>query len=310
MGQLKVWSTEGLASDKALSFWNEAVCSAFLDVRTERGKTDFGFHAHLQSRDVGPLLVNRLQAQPYSVSGGNGGGEWAFINLHHTGRSRLRQHGREHLIAPGDVSLNLGCTPFDFQFADEVAMTCLRLPLARLASRTLHLHDAVARPLQSSGTTQLFMGYAQNLLSTIDGLQSWQTEQAVGCLMDLLALAIGSNEAMGDNTRASMREALYQRAQRYLIQHHGDAGLAPANLAAYLHLAPRTLQGLFQEHGTTFTERLLDIRLLAAEQLVSQARGMQMAQIAYRVGFSDLSYFNRAFRRRFGMTPGERRRSD
>src|SRR5471032_3662650 len=78
MGQLKVWSTEGLASDKALSFWNEAVCSAFLDVRTERGKNDYGFHAHLQSSDVGPLLVNRLQAQPYSVSGGNGGGEWVL----------------------------------------------------------------------------------------------------------------------------------------------------------------------------------------------------------------------------------------
>jgi AraC-like DNA-binding protein len=32
-----------------------------------------------------------------------------------------------------------------------------------------------------------------------------------------------------------------------------------------------------------------------------------IAALAYEAGFGDLSYFNRAFRRRFGMTPGEAR---
>jgi AraC-like DNA-binding protein len=31
----------------------------------------------------------------------------------------------------------------------------------------------------------------------------------------------------------------------------------------------------------------------------------RIGEIAYDVGFGDLSYFNRAFRRRYGVTPSE-----
>ena len=35
---------------------------------------------------------------------------------------------------------------------------------------------------------------------------------------------------------------------------------------------------------------------------------LRISEIAYEVGFNDLSYFNRAFRRRFGHSPGEARK--
>jgi len=38
-----------------------------------------------------------------------------------------------------------------------------------------------------------------------------------------------------------------------------------------------------------------------------QCSDRAIAVIAFTVGFSDLSHFNRAFRRRFGMTPSEAR---
>jgi AraC-like DNA-binding protein len=34
-----------------------------------------------------------------------------------------------------------------------------------------------------------------------------------------------------------------------------------------------------------------------------------ISSVAFEVGFGDLSYFNRAFRRRYGATPSEVRRS-
>lgn len=311
MGQWKVWNTDGLPVDKALVVWNEAISSAFLDVRTERREHHPVFNARLQSLEAGELCVNRLQAPSYSVAGGGDSThEWAFINLHHQGTCQLRQHGREQSIGPGDVSLNLGCSPFDFSFAAGLGITCLRLPLALLASRTQRLSDAVARPLPVGAPTQLFVGYAHHLAQSIDALQAWQVPQATHCLMDLLALAVDSHHAPDENTRSSVREALYQRARRFLIEHQGDAALSPLDLAAHLHMAPRTLQCLFQAHHTTFTKTLLELRLLTARQLMARAPQLQVAQVAYRVGFSDLSYFNRTFRRRFGMTPGEQRRSE
>jgi len=57
--------------------------------------------------------------------------------------------------------------------------------------------------------------------------------------------------------------------------------------------------------GSTFSERLNELRLERAFALLTDARywKKQIAEIALRSGFSDVSYFNRLFRKRFGETP-------
>lgn len=66
----------------------------------------------------------------------------------------------------------------------------------------------------------------------------------------------------------------------------------------------------------SFTTYVLEQRLLLAErQLRSLDRRATITEIAYATGFSDLSYFSRCFRRRFGVAPRDfhamiRRRQD
>jgi AraC-like DNA-binding protein len=57
----------------------------------------------------------------------------------------------------------------------------------------------------------------------------------------------------------------------------------------------------------TFSEFVLAERLARAHRLLvdSAHLGLKVSEIAYSVGFSDLSYFNRTFRLRFGMTPSD-----
>jgi AraC-like DNA-binding protein len=66
---------------------------------------------------------------------------------------------------------------------------------------------------------------------------------------------------------------------------------------------------LFEEEGTTFTEFVLESRLAQALQMLSDPRlaGRTISSIAFSLGFGDLSYFNRTFRRRFGAAPSEMR---
>ncbi len=309
MEQMKVWSTRGLAPDRALSFWNEAVSSAFLKVRTESRRARQPFQAQLQSLDLGGLSVNRLRAQSYRVvcNTDDSRHDWLFINLHQRGQCRLRQHGREQWTAPGDISINLGNSPFVFDFDDQVAMTCLRLPLSGAAARTGLLQDAAARPLPGGTGTRLLTDYIGSLLHHIGTLPPRQIEQAANCLLDLLALSIDGGDPGQQASRASVRATQYRRACAYIEAHLGDPELDLARLSGHLQLAPRTLQNLFHEQGTTFTACLLEYRLRAAERLIAGGSCTQLAQVAYAVGFSDQSYFNRAFRRRYGMTPGERR---
>ena len=52
----------------------------------------------------------------------------------------------------------------------------------------------------------------------------------------------------------------------------------------------------------TFTQYLLHLRIQEAEKLL-QETDLGIAEIAFRVGFENLSYFNRSFKAIVGTTP-------
>ena len=89
----------------------------------------------------------------------------------------------------------------------------------------------------------------------------------------------------------------------------GRNDLCLSEVATRSGLSPRQAQRLFEQAGTTFTEFVLEQRLLLARKLLGdpRARTRKISDIAHSSGFSDLSYFNRAFRKRFGTTPSDLR---
>ena len=66
---------------------------------------------------------------------------------------------------------------------------------------------------------------------------------------------------------------------------------------------------LLEETGKSFTHHVLERRLEKAAALLRdpQWRHRKIADIAAEVGFTDLSYFNRVFRRQYGATPSDLR---
>lgn len=106
---------------------------------------------------------------------------------------------------------------------------------------------------------------------------------------------------MRSDVRAVRRAAILAEIETYLH----DPKLAPQAIAARLGITSRYLRKLLEETGKSFSEHLLEKRLERAASLLRdpQRRGARIADVAYACGFSDLSYFNRVFRRRFGLTP-------
>ena len=78
-------------------------------------------------------------------------------------------------------------------------------------------------------------------------------------------------------------------------------------LAAAAGLSERYVNELLYEAGASFTTRLNELRLRKAAGLLAQAGERRISDIAFECGFNDLSYFNRCFRRRFGLTPSAAR---
>ena len=80
-------------------------------------------------------------------------------------------------------------------------------------------------------------------------------------------------------------------------------------LAEDVGLSASRLAHLFRENtGTSIQGYILERRLKAAGMLLLQTHE-RISQIAYSVGFGDVSNFNHAFKRRFGMSPRQYRAS-
>lgn len=106
----------------------------------------------------------------------------------------------------------------------------------------------------------------------------------------------------------SSSEKLARLDLRAAIQAGGSA-LSLESTAQRLGVSARTLQRRLREEGTTFQRVLDDVRReFASRYLADEAKSI--SDIAFAVGFSDVSAFHRAFRRWTGRTPGEMRSGD
>jgi AraC-like DNA-binding protein len=87
----------------------------------------------------------------------------------------------------------------------------------------------------------------------------------------------------------------------------GDGDLSVVEVARRHRVTPRYIHKLFENEGLTFSAFVLGQRLSRAHRILSDPRlaDRNISSVAFGVGFGDLSYFNRAFRRRFAATPTE-----
>ena len=86
-----------------------------------------------------------------------------------------------------------------------------------------------------------------------------------------------------------------------------DRKLTLDDVAALCRLSPTQFCRVFrQEQGVTFCQHLLHYRLERACEALAHS-GALAKEVAYAVGFNDLSYFTWAFKRQLGLTPSEYR---
>ncbi len=84
---------------------------------------------------------------------------------------------------------------------------------------------------------------------------------------------------------------------------HLDRAIALGHVAALCHLGPSQFCRAFRlAHGVSFGQYLLRLRIERACDRLGDPDAL-VKEVAYSVGFNDLSYFTRAFRREMGVCP-------
>ena len=125
---------------------------------------------------------------------------------------------------------------------------------------------------------------------------------AVAHIRDLLGLVLGT--AAGEQANRRAQAVRLRDIKIYIAENLGEP-LSLAAAAARQGVTPRYVRRLFEQEGTSFTRYVLEQRLAAAHRMLRDPHlaDRPITSIAYDVGFGDLSYFNRTFRRRYGDTP-------
>ena len=125
---------------------------------------------------------------------------------------------------------------------------------------------------------------------------------------DLFALLLGATRDAAEVVRGRGASAARLKAIKDDIAKNLDqVDLSVGTVAMRHRVTPRAIQMLFEEEGVTFTEYVLVQRLALAHRMLINSRfaGQKISALVYDAGFGDLSYFNRTFRRRYGMSPSE-----
>src|SRR4029077_18119156 len=126
-------------------------------------------------------------------------------------------------------------------------------------------------------------------------------------IVDLAVLATTARCPIGESSASAVVAARRTAALDYIASHFSDPELSLAKVARSLRISPRYLQWLLEIAGMSFASHVIELRLKDAFMLLTAQRGskVRIADIALQSGFSDVSYFNRLFRSRFGETPSD-----
>jgi AraC-like DNA-binding protein len=225
------------------------------------------------------------------------------------GRDALaKQFGREIVLEPGDAVALSGADLGSLTTSRAGPIATLDFPHGVLAPLLKDVSTSCGRRIPSNlPALRLLRGYLSALQES-DGMSAFGLQRlAITHIYDLAALALGATREAEEIARGrGMRVARLQAIKADILGNL-DREVSVGHIAAQHRLSPRYIRMLFENEGTSFTEFVREERLKRAHSKLLSHRfdHLRISDIAYEVGFNDLSYFIRAFRRRFGYPPRE-----
>ena len=180
-----------------------------------------------------------------------------------------------------------------------------------MAASAVNHEDSYCRRIpDATPALRLLKGYVA-VLQHDDGTFTAPDVQhaAASHVCDLVAVTLGATRDGAETAQRGVRAARLTAMKADVVRHLRDPTLSVTAVAARHAVTPRYVQRLFADSGIGFTEYVVAQRLARAHRLVSdpQLADCTLTALARAAGFGDLSYFNRAFRRQFGVAPAELR---
>jgi AraC-like DNA-binding protein len=226
------------------------------------------------------------------------------------GAETFVQRGRDVTVADGEAVLLSNADIFEGVSPAGKRFLGLWLVRPSLAGLVPTVEDRFAQTIpRDNAALRLLAGHVNMLRDNAAALATPQLRRlTVNHIYDLVALALGASpDAAAIAKGRGLAAARLGAIKSDIAAHLGDNSLSVVAVAARQGVTPRYVQMLFEGEGRTFSQYVLATRLAHAHRMLTDARsaGLTITGIAFSAGFSDLSHFNRAFRRAYGATPSD-----
>ncbi|WP_027551636.1 AraC family transcriptional regulator [Bradyrhizobium sp. Cp5.3] len=255
---------------------------------------------------TGGLFGARIIRTKQQVIDGN---DSLALVVNRSGIIGISARGHDLRLHPGDAVLTSAEDVATLERFAPGGCFSLRVPRRALATKIVDIDDAVMRVMAADTTgLRLLVDYAIALMRGEALATPALRQLGVAHLHDLLALVLGATGEVRELAgRQGVKAARLRRTKHFIADNCGQPDLSVTTVAQELGVTPRYLQRLFEADGKTFSSFLIEQRLKRAHRMLRKPEFAErpVSSIAYDVGFGDLSYFNRCFRRTFGATPSD-----
>jgi len=216
-----------------------------------------------------------------------------------TGNLELDVDGRQGLVNGNTIGVVVQGETHAFRSEGDNRFLVLDIP---------DLVDGNLEKVWSQASETPFLSMSQALVSLTDyALFCAQNDKTHSCLETWQKLFIQTLACDLENDLPDLPARL-QKAIDYM-QANMARPISNTDLADAVSLSPARFYEVFKRAtGITPQQYLTDSRLKYSRRLIKN--GMSLAEVADEVGFSDQSSFGRAFRKTYGLSPAQWRKSE
>lgn len=268
---------------------------------------DAPFRLNVATRLLPDVAVSQSVGSPRRTSHRGDGSDDFIIQFLLSGHLSIQVGGEVHEMTAGMGGIGRRGDPAILDISAEARLVGIRLQRRLFEPLVKNLSDLRGLALlRDTQALRLLTAYVR-MLDTEEAMQTPEARHLVAThIHDLMALACGATRDAGAViAERGKRAARLAAVKADILDNLASPRLSVATVAARHGVTPRYLHMLFEAEGVTYSEFVLGHRLLRAHRMLNDPRfvGVPLNSIALQVGFGDLSYFNRTFRRRFGASP-------
>ncbi len=217
------------------------------------------------------------------------------------------QHGRGAQLNPGDISFLSRNRPFVAGTQSAYGEIRLAVPREVFEAWVGDADAFAGRSLNPHPAGVAFRTRLCTVAASIAWMSEGEAQTAIEGVLHLLGHLVDGTARRTKPAEVS-QAAVVSLARAHIARRMHDPALAPQDIQRALGLSRTSLYRAFAETGGIATA-IRDARLDLARRRLEAARDgkVRIASIAYACGFTDVPTFNRGFRKRFGLAPGDLR---